>query len=179
MKQEKTEMNNDLEWKQPALVGGLIVGIASALPGISALNCCFCGWALIGGAIAVKMKINESARPLQAGDGARIGLYAGVIAAVVFIVIATPIILSGFATDFSMRVMEGVANRLNNPELQDAMAAALAETNEMSPAQRLGASIPILLGQAIIQGGFTVLGGLLAIQLFEKRRDLPPPPPQY
>ena len=172
-------MNNDLDWKQPALVGGLIVGIASALPGISALNCCFCGWALIGGAVAVKMTINNSNRPLRAGDGARIGLFAGAIAAVVFIVVAIPIILSGFATDLSMRVMESVANRVNNPELQDAMATAMAQAGEMSAIERLLSSTPILIAQVIVQGGFTVLGGLLAVPLFEKRKDLPPPPPSY
>lgn len=172
-------MNNDLDWKQPALVGGLIVGIASALPGISALNCCFCGWALVGGAVAVKMTINNSNRPLQAADGARIGLFAGAISALVFTIVAIPIILSGFATDVSMRLMENVAGRLNNPELQDAMATAIAQAGEMSAVGRLLSSLPILIAQAIIQGGFTVLGGLLAIPLFEKRKELPPPPPYY
>jgi hypothetical protein len=75
--------------------------------------------------------------------------------------------------------MENVAGRLNNPELQDAMATAIAQAGEMSAVGRLLSSLPILIAQAIIQGGFTVLGGLLAIPLFEKRKELPPPPPYY
>jgi hypothetical protein len=172
-------MNNDLDWKQPAMVGGLIVGICSALPGISALNCCFCGWALIGAAIAVKMTINNSSRPLQAGDGARIGLFVGIIAAVVFIFISVPINLSGFTTDLSMRLVEKFANRVDNPELQEAMMTAIARAAEMSPIERVLTSIPILIAEAFLQVVFTVLGGLLAIPLFEKRKDLPPPPPNY
>ncbi|MBK8316401.1 MAG: hypothetical protein IPL01_21250 [Acidobacteria bacterium] len=39
---------NDLDWKQPALFGGLIVGFFSVIPIISIANCCFCAWALIG-----------------------------------------------------------------------------------------------------------------------------------
>lgn len=168
-------MANDLDWKQPALVGGLIVGIASALPGISLVNCCFCGWALIGGAVAAKMTIDNSARPLTSGDGARIGLFAAVVAAVAYVVVATPIILSGVATAISMRMMESVASNIGNPEVQGAMMDAMAGAAQMGPLERLASSIPVILIQVVLQGGFTVIGGLLGVALFEKRRDSQPP----
>lgn len=166
-------MANDLDWKQPALVGGLIVGIASALPGVSLLNCCFCGWALIGGAVAAKMTIDGSERPLTSGDGARIGLFAAIVAAVAYVVVATPIILSGVATALSMRMMESVANNIGNPEVQGAMMEAMANAAQMGPLERLGSSIPVILIQVVLQGGFTVIGGLLGVALFEKRRGYP------
>ncbi len=169
-------MPNDLDWKQPALLGGLIVGIASAIPGISLINCCFCGWALIGGAVAAKMTIDNSSRPLVAGDGARIGLYAGIVAVVAYVVVAIPIILSGVATAVSMRMMESIANSLGNPEVQGQMVELMATAQQMGPLERLASSIPVLLVQGVLQGGFTVFGGLIGVALFEKRRgELPPP----
>jgi hypothetical protein len=176
---------NDLDWKQPALIGGLIVGIFSAIPGISALNCCFCAWALIGGAVAAKMVIGRSQRPVKTGEGAQIGLMAGLIGAVAFILVSIPIILSGVMTGASLKMMEGVFSRINNPELQEAMRQAMEQATAQTPGQRLISTIPFLLVQAVVLGGFTVLGGLLGIALFEKRKDLPPPqypppyPPQY
>ena len=70
-------MLNDLDWKQPAVIGGLIVGVFSAIPGVSALNCCFCAWALIGGAVAVSMTVNRSSRFPSSSEAAQIGLRAG------------------------------------------------------------------------------------------------------
>jgi len=172
-------MINDLEWKQPALIGGLIVGIASAIPGVSALNCCFCGWALIAGAVATKTMIGNSPRALRTSDGALLGLYAGLIGSVVFVLVAVPIILSGFATDLSIRMMENLAGNVSIPELQDAMSGVIAQISEQGPLERLLSSIPVMIFQVLLQGAFTVVGGMLGVSLFEKRSLVPPPPPDY
>lgn len=170
-------MLNDLAWKQPALIGGLIMGILSAIPGVSAANCCFCAWALLAGLIASKLVINRAARPVKTGEGAQIGLMAGLIGAAIFIVVAVPIILSGVATDFALRMLSGVAENMENPELREMLNRVQEEAANQTPVQRLISSIPVLLGQAVILGAFTVVGGLLGVALFEKRKDQPPPPP--
>ncbi len=172
-------MMNDLDWKQPALIGGLIVGILSAIPGISVANCCFCAWALIGGAVATKMVISRTPRPVRTGEGAQIGLMAGLIGAGVFVLVAIPIIFSGVATDAALNMMERLSANINNPDLQSMIEQARTQAANQTPVQRLVASIPVLLVQAVLQGAFTVLGGLLGIPLFEKRKEAPPPiPPQ-
>jgi hypothetical protein len=169
---------NDLDWKQPALIGGVIVGVLSAIPGISALNCCFCAWALIGGIVAAKLTINRAQRPVKNGEGAQIGLMAGLIGAAIFCAVAVPIILSGVATDFSLKFMEQLAARVNDARLQETMRQAVEQARGQSAAQRLVGSLPWLLGQALVYCGFTVLGGLLGVVLFEKRKgDFPPSPP--
>jgi hypothetical protein len=173
---------NDLDWKQPALVGGLIVGILSAIPGISVLNCCFCAWALIGGAVAAKMVINRTSRPVKTGEGAQVGVMAGLIGAAIFLVVSIPIVLSGFAVDFFLNLMESVAGSTGDPRLMEILQRAREQAATQGPLERLVSSIPMLLVQAIILGGFTVLGGLLGVALFEKRRDQFPPsqqPPNY
>jgi len=172
-------MINDLDWKQPAIIGGLIIGIGSAVPGISILNCCFCGWALIGGAVAVKLTLDNSPRGLKKSDGLQIGFYTGLIAALVFMVVATPIILSGVATKASLKLMYGLLNNLNNPEIRDTLTTALLQAEEMGPLQRLLGSIPVMIVQVIFQALFSILGGLLGVQFLEKRTDTPPPPQYY
>ena len=173
---------NDLDWKQPALIGGLIVGILSAIPGISVVNCCFCAWALVGGIVAVKMTIGRSQRAVKTSEGAQIGLAAGLIGAVIFCIVAIPIILSGVATDLSLKFMEQLAGRVNDPNLQKILRDAMAQAANQTAAQRLVGSLPVLFVQALVFCGFTVLGGLLGVALFEKRKGEFPPsqyPPEY
>lgn len=173
---------NDLDWKQPALIGGLIVGILSAIPGISVVNCCFCAWALVGGIVAVKMTIGRSQRPLKTSEGAQIGVAAGLIGAVIFCIVALPIIVSGLMTDTSLKMMAWIAERANDPKVQQMMDEAIKQAATQTAAQRLVSSLPVLFIQAIVFCGFTVLGGLLGITLFEKRKNQFPPspyPPEY
>ena len=170
---------NDLDWRRPAVIGGLIIGILSAIPGISAANICCCAWALIGGAVAAKMVINSSQRPVKSSEGLQIGLIAGLIWALVFILISVPILVSGVMTETSLNILETLSERVNNPALQEAMRQAKEQAATQTPIQRLVTSLPFLIFQAVILGGFSVLGGLLGVALFEKRKDLPPPPPQY
>jgi hypothetical protein len=172
-------MLNGLDWKVPALVGGLIVGVFSMVPGLNLVNCCFCGWALIGGAVSAKMLIGRTPRPVKSGEGAQVGLIAGLIAGAVTFVVGLP--MSLFGEGFSRGFLEMISQRLNNPELQDAIQKALEASATQSPAQKLIGAIPILLMFSVVYAGFTVLGGLLGVALFEKRKDQPPPPypPQY
>jgi hypothetical protein len=173
---------NDLDWKQPALIGGLIVGILSAIPVISVANCCFCAWALVGGIVAVRMTIGRSQRPVKTGEGAQIGLAAGLIGAVIFCIVAIPIILSGLMTDSSLKLMSWFAERANDPKIQQMMDEAIKQAGSQSASQRLVSSLPFLFVQALVYCGFTVLGGLLGVALFEKRKGEIPPspyPPEY
>ena len=170
---------NDLDWKKPALIGGLIAGILSAIPGISILNACCCGWSIVGGVIAAKMVIGQSQRPVKSGDGAQIGLMTGLVSALAFVLISIPIVLSGVAVDLSMSMLDMVASRTGDPRLLEIIQTARDQAANQTAAQRLVTSLPVLLVQAVISGGVCVLGGLLGVALFEKRKDAPPPPPPY
>ena len=41
---------------QPAFYGGLLIGVLSALPIVSAGNCCCCLWVVAGGMLAVYLR---------------------------------------------------------------------------------------------------------------------------
>src|SRR5215813_7914603 len=99
---------NELDWKQPALIGGLIAGILSVIPGISLFNCCFCAWLLVGGAVAAKMLINRTPRPVKNGQGAQVGAKAGVIAAGIHVFIILVVIIFSVGISFQLKMFEGI-----------------------------------------------------------------------
>jgi hypothetical protein len=170
---------NDLDWKMPALVGGLITGVFSVIPVVNLANCCFCGWALFGGAIAAKMLIGRTPRQVKSGDGAKVGLMAGLVAVAAYLLISTPLILSGAFEGFQNQLLTRIGEISNDPSIQEAMQRALEENQNMTALQRYIGALVFLVPFSILLWAFSVLGGLIGVALFEKRKDLPPSPPQY
>jgi uncharacterized protein YqgC (DUF456 family) len=76
---------------QPAFLGGLVTGVFSALPVISAGNFCCCLWVICGGLLAAYLLQQNRPEAITAGDGAIVGLLAGIIGAVVSFVLSIPI----------------------------------------------------------------------------------------
>ncbi len=76
---------------QPALMGGLVSGVLSALPVVSAGNVCCCLWVVAGGLSAAYLLQQNRDTPISTGDGAVVGLLAGVIGAGVQFVLSIPI----------------------------------------------------------------------------------------
>ncbi len=76
---------------QPALIGGLVGGVLSALPLIAGGNLCCCLWIVSGGAVAAYVLQQNQSLPIGPGDGALVGLLAGVIGALVYLVLSIPI----------------------------------------------------------------------------------------
>ena len=62
---------------QPALLGGIVMGVLSVLPFVNLVNACCCGWVLFGGALAAYLMQQNHPAPITAGDGAIVGLLAG------------------------------------------------------------------------------------------------------
>lgn len=72
---------------QPALLGGLFIGVLSALPIVQLCNCC-CLWIVGGGVLAAYLQQQNQPAPLTLTDGARAGLVAGIIGAFVWLVLS-------------------------------------------------------------------------------------------
>jgi hypothetical protein len=146
-------MNNKLK---PALLGGLIVGVLSAIPFI---NYCCCIWSIGGGALAAYLYIKSSPVPVGTGDGAMVGGLAGVVGAVIYLILGLPI-----AILFGMAAMQDSLNR-------SGVELPFSGTLLMIVAGIVGAIILALLA---------TLGGVIGVAIFEKRKGdgLAPPPPQ-
>ena len=65
----------------------------SALPFITSVNVCCCLWVVSGGLVAAYLLQEREPNPIQVGDGALVGLLAGLIGAFVNVVLSIPITL--------------------------------------------------------------------------------------
>jgi hypothetical protein len=159
---------------QPALLGGVAIGILSALPVINVANCC-CAWILFGGALAAYLMQANHPEPIQVGDGAIVGLLAGLIGAVVWLIVSVPINI----------VMAPLQNEMTQRFLRDASDLP-PELRTMLESFSGGATIGIGLVfgffvMLVVSTLFGMLGGLFGALLFKKSQPpvIPPPiPPQ-
>src|SRR5262245_1265280 len=69
------------------------MGVLSALPLISLGNACCCLWVILGGVVAAYVFQQNHAAPITPGDGALVGLLAGLMGAVIQLVLSVPISL--------------------------------------------------------------------------------------
>ena len=161
-------MNTKLK---PALIGGVLIGVLSVIPFVSAANLCCCLWAIVGGLLATYLYVKNSPTPASAGDGAVLGVIAGAVGAVISLILGIPINL---AMGPVMRNMIVSLMQNLDPRQADMM-------RQQFEAQ--GKAIGPLIFQSLIGAAllfvFAILGGLLGVPLFEKRKGAPPPPPQF
>ena len=151
---------------QPAFWGGLFIGVLSALPLISAGNCCCCLWVLMGGALATYLRQQNTPVQVDAAEGAIMGLMAGAVGGVIWTVLAIPIQM--MTSGFQEQWMESVLN--SNPDMP-------AEVRDMAEQFAKGAAFGIIAFVFNFCASllFGTLGGLLGVAMFKK--SAPPPPP--
>jgi hypothetical protein len=148
---------------QAPLLGGLFIGILSALPVISWGNCC-CLWIVSGGLLAAYLDQQNDPRPTTIGRGAFNGFLAGIIGAFVWLVVAMglDIVLAPVRERFVQELIR-VA-----PDMPPDARAALESIGTASPA---GYALNFFL--LLCAGGvFSTLGGMLGATFF--RNDVPP-----
>ena len=156
---------------QPALLGGLFIGVLSALPIINMGNCCCCLWVLGGGVLAVYLRQQNSPTALEASEGALLGLMAGFIGGVIGGILAIPIqmLMGPMQMEWMSRMMEG--NQDMPPEAREMMERLMAG-GAMG-----GFAIIGMIVNTVISTIFGMLGGLLGVAIFKKTAPPPPPPP--
>ena len=161
-------MNNKVK---PALIGGVLLGLLSVIPFISALNVCCCLWAILGGMLASYLYVKNSPTPVSTGDGAIVGAIAGLIGAVISFVLGLPI---NYAMGPTMRNL--ILSLFENVDRQQ--AELMRRQMEMS-GESIAALIVNGLILAVLLFFFSVIGGLIGVAIFEKRKGgpVPPPPP--
>ena len=159
-------MNNKVK---PALIGGVVLGLLSVIPFVNAANICCCLWAILGGMLATYLYVKSSPTPASAADGAVLGALAGVVGAAVSIVLGIPVALAMGPT---MRNMV-----LSLLERVDARQADMMRQQFEATGNDIGPVIINALITAALLFVFSIIGGLLGVPLFEKRKGGAPPPP--
>ncbi len=162
---------------KPALIGGVILGLLSAIPFVGVVNACCCAWAIVGGLAATYFYVKDSATPARPADGAVLGVIAGLIGAVIYVILGIPLgILTGNAT---LALIASIMGNIN-PEAAIAMEQQAALMQNQSVGALILSSIPGALIGAVLLIIFATIGGLIGVPLFEKRKGggagVPPPP---
>ena len=157
---------------QPALLGGLAIGVLSALPVIGLGNCCCGAWILMGGGLAAYLLQQETPNAIDFGDGAIVGLLAGIFGAIAFAIVSIPInmMMSGVQESMLQRVMSN-ANDLP-PQAREIF-------DRMSSQRAIGLGIGAVfffMVSAFVCAFWAMVGGIFGTLIFRKTPPTAPPP---
>ncbi|HMD33927.1 MAG TPA: DUF5518 domain-containing protein [Vicinamibacterales bacterium] len=155
--------NTTISYTRPALIGGAVMGVLTALPVVGLGNCACCLWVVGGGALAAYLLQQDNAAPISLADGALVGLLAGVFGAAVILVLSIPLML--LVEPIFRQFVTGVLERMENvpPEIRD-----LAMNRGFTAIRLIGQFVFWL----VIGSLFSTIGGLVGASIFQKK--LPP-----
>lgn len=170
---------NDNAMLKPALIGGVLFGILSSIPVISLLNCACCAWIIGGGMLAAYLYVKDSPFPVTLGRGAGLGLLTGVIGTAAHALFMIPLYMLIRQGGLGIaEIIREVLRTLPNmpPEVEEAFRA-LSDKGGV----HLLVWIVVLIFTLAIYCLAAMLGGVLGVALFEKRKPGAPsagPTPQ-
>jgi hypothetical protein len=152
---------------QPALLGGVVIGVLSALPVVNMVNICCCLWVIVGGGLTVYLQQQRTPVRVETADAVIGGLLAGVIGAAIFVVLnALLMSVTGVVWQEEVRrSLEGM------PEVPPEMRDGLMRVMTGSGVAVLTAAVTLPLFAV-----FSMLGALLGLAIFGKKT--PPPAAQ-
>ncbi|MGI8657016.1 MAG: hypothetical protein ACR2LC_17565 [Pyrinomonadaceae bacterium] len=164
--------NNKL---QPAIIGGVVLGVLSAIPFIK--TCC-CLYAIAGGILATYLYIKR-APYMSYADGAMLGAIAGGVGSVIYIILGVP--LSIMAGKASASMLTNLIQNAN-PEQAEIVRQQIEAAQNQSFIEQLPQAILFAILVAIFLSILSTLGGLLGVPLFQSRKGggaSTTPPPNY
>lgn len=146
----------------PALIGGGLAGFLSAVPFV---NCLCCIWIIGGGMLAAYLLSKNTQHPLSTGDGAIVGIFAGIVAAVVDTIFSIPFDALMARITTRGEIMDIISGYM---EEMPAFVSQLIE-KMMSGEFYLPFILLGLVINALIFSAFCALGGIIGVSLFKKK----------
>jgi hypothetical protein len=141
------------------------MGVLSVLPLINAANVCCCLWVVSGGVVAAYVLQQNQPAPITPAEGAVVGLLAGLVGALVYLVLSIP--LAVIMMPFQQRLLATLTSTGANlpPEVRDFMASRAAA----------GLGIVVQFIFMLVAGAiFSTIGGVIGAAVF--KRQVPPAP---
>ena len=150
-----------------AAIGGGAAGIASQIPVVNFANCLCCALVVGGGMLAVylAMKGEPPAPTTPYGDGAMIGVLAGVAAAVVGAIVAIPLTaIFGDPAEMIREMIRGVLEGIEGmpPEALEAFSG-----EEAGGLAAIG--LVAFLMSLVVDVIFSAIGGVIGAAVFHKK----------
>ena len=173
---------------KPALIGGVLLGILSAVPVLNLANCLCCAWVVGGGVLSAHLYVKNSSIRVSLGSGVALGMLTGAIGAIVNTLFNIPfqIVLQRLGSGFGEPMRE-ILDQVPNlpPETRQVLEDAFNSSG--------GIGVPLIILSGffllVIYSFMGMLGGAIGVALFEQRRPgeesdptlrqtpYPPPPP--
>jgi hypothetical protein len=171
---------------RPALIGGVLLGILSAIPPLSLGNCLCCAWIIGGGVLAAHLYVKSSPTVVTLGSGVALGLFTGAIGGIVSALFSIPVqmLMSSMLAEYTGQARQMLGDLPNLPP-------AVRELIMSTTSGRLSILSVIVAGffDLVVYSIIAMLGGVLGVAIFEKRKiggppptyqpplNIPPPPP--
>jgi hypothetical protein len=169
--------------QRAAILGGLIIGAISGLPGLNLLNCCCCAGILFGGAMSVylyRQEFTNEMLPMESSDALILGIISGIIGALIATSISAVISLmfGPVETEMVRNFMEKLTQKLEDSgsipqgtmdNMRDQFDKAMKEGST------IGGILRSLVYNLILYPIFSMLGGLIGYGIFGKKKPLAPP----
>jgi hypothetical protein len=151
---------------QPALLGGLFIGVLSSLPIIGGLNACCCLWVVAGGVLTVYLQQQSKPEPIETGDAVLGGLIAGLVGGVIVCVVhyVKMLIVGPIINDALQQARQQIESNADMPPAARDMALRMMQM--MSGGG--GAALLALITMPVY-AVFSMLGALLGLAFFRKK----------
>lgn len=151
----------------PALIGGGVIGLLSAVPIINFGNCLCCMWVLLGGFLAAYFYQKEFPEgvPFQSADGVLVGLLAGVFGAL-FGTFLNYFFVAVTGMEYGRDFFEGIMESGDIPVEVEDLVGGLFEDGFLSP---FFVFIQLLFS-IVIDGLFGLIGGAIGASVFKKKK---------
>lgn len=172
-------MNKKPSYVVPVLVGGVFLGVSSALPVINFLNCGCCMLVVGGGLLASYIYLREYPQglpPVTYGDGALLGLLSGFVGSVAYMLVNIPVTLVGLHLGLGALDMEEIREALSDPNIPPVLHDILEMVLAGEGLSLFAMAMTFLLALPIFSI-FALVGGVLGVALFQKRGAPPLAPP--
>jgi len=144
---------------QPAILGGLFIGVLSTLPIVNLGNACCCLWVISGGALAAYLLQQNQPEPMTGADGALIGLMAGIVGAFVGALLQIPVEIwfGPIQKEWIQRLMQGQADV--PPQFMEMLDRPLNAASVIAD----------LIFRLVAYVIFGMLGGVLGVAIFRRQ----------
>jgi hypothetical protein len=159
---------------KPALIGGVLLGILSAVPPLSLFNCVCCAWVIGGGILAANLYVKSSPNAVTLGTGIVLGLLTGAVGGAVSVLFSIPIqMLMSSMGMWNAAEVRQMLNELNlPPEWRDILESVMSNSGGPHIALMVFAGLINVVVYSLV----ATLGGVLGVAIFEKRKVQGPPP---
>jgi hypothetical protein len=156
---------------QPALLGGLFIGVLSALPVVNTANVCCCLWVIVGGGLTTYLLQQARPNPVEASEAALFGLMAGLLGGILYMA-ATALLLSGaMGAQLFEQFREAIDNNPQMPaEVRDRVASMMG-----------GSAFVLIVALVTIPtyAVFSLVGALIGLAIFKKKAPPATPGPTF